>query len=139
MYYYIFHIYNGKLLQSAIISVSIVIIIGGRIIFLLKSVLILMKLPKRLLKRKPLYVAIMGGEPLSIFSDIKPCTKKMSSAGVKVSIFMNAILLNEEMVKFFECNKVDMVIFLLSVDSDICDFICNRKNVVIHLKKSLHY
>lgn len=89
----------------------------------------------RIIERKPLYVALTGGEPLLVFLDIKPCIEKMVASGIKLSISTNCTLLNDEMAEFFERNKVDMVVSLPSIDKDVCDAVCNAKGVVDTLQQ----
>ncbi len=83
-----------------------------------------------IIERKPLYVAITGGEPLLVFPKVKESIIKMTDAGIVCSISTNGTLITEEIARFLEERKVDLVISLPSIDEKICDAVCTAKNVV---------
>ena len=85
---------------------------------------------EKIIERKPLYVAITGGEPLLVFSKVKECITKMTDAGITCSISTNGTLITEEIAQFLKERKVDLVISLPSIDKTICDAVCSAKNVV---------
>ena len=90
---------------------------------------------KKIIERKPLYLAITGGEPLLVFDKIKDCITDFVKNGIVCSISTNGTLLNEEIVKFLSANKVDLVISLPSINKEVCDKVCSAKNVVDKLSK----
>lgn len=85
---------------------------------------------QEIINRKPLYVAITGGEPLLVFPKVKECIEKMTDAGITCSISTNGTLITEDIAKFLQERKVDLVISLPSIDKEICDRVCSSKNVV---------
>lgn len=85
---------------------------------------------QKIIDRKPLYVAITGGEPLLVFSNVKECIEKMTAAGITCSISTNGTLITEDIAKFLQEKKVDLVISLPSIDKEVCDRVCSAKNVV---------
>lgn len=87
-----------------------------------------------IIERKPLYVAITGGEPLLVFDKVKESILKLRKAGIVCSISTNGTLINEEIASFLEENSVDLVISLPSSNPEVCDFVCTSKNVVKKLE-----
>lgn len=92
---------------------------------------------EKIIERKPLYVALTGGEPLLVFHKLKSCIDKMIESGIKVSISTNGTLITEEMALFFCTRKIDLVISLPSIEENVCDSICNAKGVVKRFKRSV--
>ncbi|MBQ7733897.1 MAG: radical SAM protein [Synergistaceae bacterium] len=92
---------------------------------------------EQIILRKPVYVAITGGEPLLVFEQIKPCISKMIEAGIRISISSNGILVTEEIAEFYERNNIDTVISFPSINSAVCDAICNSNNVAAKLQSRL--
>lgn len=90
---------------------------------------------QEIINRKPLYVAITGGEPLLVFQKVKECIEKMTDAGITCSISTNGTLITDDIAKFLQERKVDLVISLPSIDKDVCDRVCSAKNVVEKLSK----
>lgn len=88
----------------------------------------------KIIERKPLYVAITGGEPLLVFNKVKEAITKFVKAGIKCSISTNGTLINEEMAKFFNQYGVDLVISLPSIDKDVCDRVTSSKDVINKLE-----
>ena len=88
-----------------------------------------------IIKRKPLYLAITGGEPLLMFNQIKRIMEKIVNSGIKISISTNGTLINEERVIFFKNHGIELVISLPSIDPKVCDEITQGKNVVSKLSK----
>lgn len=93
------------------------------------------QITQKIIERKPLYVAITGGEPLLIFDKVKECIIKFINAGITCSISTNGTLITEEIAQFLSKNKVDLVVSLPSIDPMVCDAVCNAKNVVQNLSK----
>ena len=88
---------------------------------------------EQIIARKPVYVAVTGGEPLLVFPQIKPCIQKMIDSGIRVSVSSNGTLITEETADFYECNNIDTVISFPSIDPEICDAVCNAENVAERL------
>ena len=40
---------------------------------------------EQIIARKPVYMAVTGGEPLLVFEQIKPCIERIINAGIRVS------------------------------------------------------
>lgn len=57
-------------------------------------------------------VTLTGGEPLIVFSEIKPYIEKMNKADIEISINTNAALLTQEMAKFFKANNIGLLVSL---------------------------
>lgn len=93
------------------------------------------EITEQIVERKPLYVAITGGEPMLVFESIKPCISKMVDSGITVSISTNGTLITEEIAKFLAEKKIDLVISFLSIDKKICDAVTCGKDVVEKLYK----
>ncbi len=91
----------------------------------------------KIIARKPVYVAITGGEPLLVFNEIKPCISRMIEAGIRISISSNGTLITEEIANFYERNNIDTVISFPSIDPEICDKVCNAEGVVHKLEGKL--
>ncbi len=72
-------------------------------------------------------VTLTGGEPLLVFSEIKPYIEKMVKAGIKISINTNASLLSNEMAKFFKANNISLLISLPCCVPEINDKITTVK------------
>ncbi len=89
----------------------------------------------QIIERKPLYLAITGGEPMLVFSHIQPCISRMRAAGITVSISTNGTLITEEIARYLSENHIDLVISLPSIDRKICDSVCCAENVVGKLEK----
>lgn len=87
----------------------------------------------QIIARKPVYVAVTGGEPLLVFPQIKPCIQRMIDAGIRISVSSNGTLITEEIADFYERNSIDTVISFPSIDPEICDAVCNAKGVVDRL------
>lgn len=66
-------------------------------------------------------VTLTGGEPLLVFSEIKPHIEKMVKAGIKVSINTNASLLTQEMATFFKDNNIGLLVSLPCSVAEIND------------------
>lgn len=88
-----------------------------------------------IIARKPLYIAITGGEPLLVFSKVKEAIIKFSKAGIKTSISTNGTLITDDIIEFLEKYDVDLVISYPSCDNNICDAVCSSHNVVHKLEK----
>lgn len=72
-------------------------------------------------------VTLTGGEPLLVFSEIKPYIEEMVKAGIKVSINTNASLLTQEMAEFFKENNIGLLISLPCCIPEINDKITTVK------------
>lgn len=72
-------------------------------------------------------VTLTGGEPLLVFSEIKPHIERMLKAGIKVSINTNAALLTQEMAEFFKANSIGLLISLPCCIPEINDKITTVK------------
>lgn len=90
---------------------------------------------EQIIARKPVYVAVTGGEPLLVFDEIKPCIQRMIDAGIRVSVSSNGTLITEDIAAFYEHNNIDTVISFPSIDPDICDTVCNSAGVVDTLRE----
>lgn len=90
----------------------------------------------QIIARKPVYVAITGGEPLLVFAQIKPYIQRMIDAGIRVSVSSNGTLITEEIAAFYESNNIDTVISFPSIDPKICDAVCNSSGVTEKLRES---
>lgn len=93
------------------------------------------EITEKIIERKPLYLAITGGEPLLFFNKIKSCIEKMCNAGIIVSISTNATLITDEIIDFVAANRIDLVISLPSISEQVCVRICNAQNVVQRLSE----
>lgn len=93
------------------------------------------EIAQKIIERKPLYVAITGGEPLLVFDKVKNCITKFVESGITCSISTNGTLITDEVASFLSENNVDLVISLPSIDPMICDAVCGAKNVVQKLSK----
>jgi radical SAM protein with 4Fe4S-binding SPASM domain len=89
----------------------------------------------KIIERKPLYVAITGGEPLLVFPKVKECIDKFTACGITVSISTNGTLITEEIAQYLSEKKVDLVISLPSINKKVCDSVCCANNVVDKLSK----
>lgn len=72
-------------------------------------------------------VTLTGGEPLLVFSEIKPYIERMVKAGIRVSINTNASLLTQEMAMFFRENNIGLLISLPCSVAEINDKITTVK------------
>lgn len=72
-------------------------------------------------------VTLTGGEPLLVFSEIKPYIEKMVKAGIKVSINTNSSLLTQDMATFFKDNNIGLLISLPCCVPEINDKITTVK------------
>ena len=90
---------------------------------------------EKIIERKPLYVAITGGEPLLVFPKVKECIIRLTNEGITCSISTNGTLITEEIATFLEERKVDLVISLPSINKKICDEVCQSNNVVEKLER----
>ena len=90
-----------------------------------------------IIARKPVYMAITGGEPLLVFDQIKPFVQKIIDSGIRVSFSSNGTLLTEEIAEFYERNNIDTVISFPSVNSAVCDAVCNSSSVVEKLQEKM--
>lgn len=84
----------------------------------------------KIIERKPLYIAITGGEPMLVFHKVKECIDRFVENGIGVSISTNGTLITEDIVKYLSLRKVDVVISLPSINPEICDRVCLGENVV---------
>lgn len=80
-----------------------------------------------LIKNHIFKVTLTGGEPLLVFSEIKPYIEQMVEAGIKVSINTNAALLTQEMAEFFKANNIGLLISLPCCVPEINDKITTVK------------
>jgi radical SAM protein with 4Fe4S-binding SPASM domain len=81
----------------------------------------------QLIENKIFKVTLTGGEPLLVFSEIKPYIEKMVEADIKVSINTNAALLTQEMAEFFKANNIGLLISLPCCVPEINDKITTVK------------
>ena len=72
-------------------------------------------------------VTLTGGEPLLVFTEIKPYIERMIQAGIKVAINTNASLLTQEMADFFKENHISLLISLPCCIPEINDQITTVK------------
>ena len=72
-------------------------------------------------------VTLTGGEPLLVFSEIKPYIEQMIQAGIRISINTNAALLTQEMAEFFKDNNISLLISLPCCIPEINDKITTVK------------
>lgn len=72
-------------------------------------------------------VTLTGGEPLLVFSEIKPYIEKMIKSGIKISVNTNAALLTQEMAEFFKENNIGLLISLPCCVPEINDQITTVK------------
>lgn len=89
----------------------------------------------KIIERKPLYVAITGGEPLLVFDIVKEAITEFRKSGIVCSVSTNGTLITEEIASFLEKNNVDLVISLPSSNPKTCDFVCTSSGVVGKLDK----
>ena len=82
----------------------------------------------KILDIKPKKVVITGGEPLLEYDKIKPGIKKLSSAGIDISINTNASLIDQEMASFFADYGVSILVSLPCSIPEINDSITNTDN-----------
>ena len=90
---------------------------------------------EQIIARKPVYMAVTGGEPLLVFEQIKPCIQKIIDAGTRVSFSSNGVLITEEIAEFYRRNNIDTVISFPSADPEICDIVCNSSGVAETLRE----
>lgn len=93
------------------------------------------EIAKSIIERKPLYVAITGGEPLLVFQKVKNCIDMFTANGISTSISTNGTLITKNIAKYLSEKKVDLVISLPSIDKKVCDSVCCAHNVVDSLSK----
>lgn len=82
---------------------------------------------KQLIENHIFKVTLTGGEPLLVFSEIKPYIEEMVKAGIKVSINTNAALLTQEMADFFKDHNIGLLISLPCCVPEINDKITSVK------------
>ena len=92
---------------------------------------------EKIIERRPLYVAITGGEPLLVFPHIKPAIDKLINSGISVSISTNGTLITKDIAEYLSQRKIDLVISLPSINEQICDMVTCGHDVVKKLKKVL--
>ena len=89
---------------------------------------------EQIIARKPVYMAVTGGEPLLVFEQLKPCLQRIIDSGIRMSVSSNGTLITEEIACFYESNRIDTVISFPSIDPEICDTVCNASGVVDRLR-----
>ena len=94
---------------------------------------------EQIIARKPVYMAVTGGEPLLVFDEIKPCIERIISAGTRVSVSSNGTLITEEIAEFYARNNIDTAISFPSINPEICDSVCGSSGVVSKVKKTLRF
>ncbi len=92
---------------------------------------------ERLISLHPISVTFTGGEPLIIFSQIRPIMKKMYDAGINVSINTNARLINQEMCVFLSSIKARVFVSFLSSNGEIFDKIANTNGALLEVTKAI--
>ncbi len=91
---------------------------------------------EQIIARRPVYMAVTGGEPLLVFDQIKPCLQRIIDSGIRMSVSSNGTLITEDVAEFYERNNIDTVISFPSIDPKICDCVCNSSGVVEKLRKA---
>ena len=89
----------------------------------------------QIIARRPVYMAVTGGEPLLVFEEIRPCIQRIVDAGIRVSVSSNGTLITDEIAAFYEHNHIDTVISFPSIDPEICDAVCSSSGVVETLRE----
>lgn len=92
---------------------------------------------EQIIARKPVYMAVTGGEPLLVFDEIRPCIERIINAGIRVSFSSNGTLITEEIAEFYARNNIDTVISFPSINPEICDAVCCSSGVVSKVKRSI--
>ena len=82
-----------------------------------------------LIEAKVFSVVITGGEPLVVIKKIAPFIKRLTDAGIRVSINTNLSLLTQEIAYLLKsCGIRSVLTSFPSAVPEHCDFITNKKN-----------
>ena len=90
---------------------------------------------EQIIARKPVYMAVTGGEPLLVFDKLRPCLQRIIDAGTRVSVSSNGTLITDSIAEFYALNSIDTVISFPSSDPEICDAVCNSSGVARTLRE----
>ena len=66
-------------------------------------------------------VVITGGEPLSIFNQLKPVMEYFYTKNIEISLNTNITLITDEIAKFIKEHNITMFISIPSANSEVCD------------------
>lgn len=96
-----------------------------------------MQIAKKIVQQKAMTAVITGGEPLLVFEKIKKAILFLRKNNINISINTNAVLLNKEIIEFLKDNNIGLFISFPCHDSNICDFITDKKNSLNRILNSL--
>jgi len=80
-----------------------------------------MEIAVRIVRQKPAFCVITGGEPLLVFSKLTDPIKLLITNGIYVSLNTNATLVTDEIADFLCENNVGVLVSLPCSDPAICD------------------
>lgn len=93
---------------------------------------------KKIAEQKPVKVVLTGGEPLTVFSEIRSSIELFLSHNIGVSINTNAALVTEEIADYLAERNILLFISFPSYKEEEFDKIVNRKGAFAQVNKALH-
>lgn len=82
-------------------------------------------------------VVITGGEPLSIFNQLKPVMEYFHTKNIEISLNTNITLITDEIAKFIKEHNITMFISIPSANSEVCDKITGVTGSFDRINKGL--
>lgn len=82
-------------------------------------------------------VVITGGEPLSIFNQLKPVMEYFHTKNMEISINTNITLITDEIARFIKEHNITMFISIPSANSEVCDKITGVTGSFDRINKGL--
>ena len=92
---------------------------------------------KKLVDLKPVKVILTGGEPLTVFSELKAAVELLLQNHITVSVNTNAALLTDEIAEYFSRNRITMFVSFPSCVPDEFDKIVDRAGAFEKVKAAL--